>query len=227
MLEETGGKNLHDEAKQAKLYAALAKAQGKFGAIEKNREVTIRPREGAAYGFRYADLEELVAKTRPALAENGLAVVQSVGMDPQGQGYLDTVVVHADGGSIHSRMPVPNFNKVEDPKRFGAALTYLRRYQYAAILCLAADDDLDEDGRDVRDEPRKESKPRPQEPRAKAAPEKSEGPVLATDGERAWTKKKIDAAGVDMVALFERHGVKVIDEMTKDQFAAIKSELLS
>lgn len=208
---------------QAKLHSALAKAQGKFGPIEKNRSVVIRSDKGA-YSFEYADLEEMIAKTRPALSENGLAVVQSVGCDPSGAMYLDTVLLHADGGSLHSRVPMVGIKELGDPKKLGALITYLRRYQYAAMLCIAADDDLDDDGEGIDDEPRQQG--RRAELREERKRPEPDGGATASASEIAWVKKKIESLKLDPMAILGPHGVKTYDTMTRDQFAAVKAELV-
>lgn len=123
------------------LYGALAKAQGAFQPIVKNRDVEITMKTGGRYKFRYADLEEILSKTRPALSANGLALIQTIS-----NGSLVCQLVHAGGGSISSEVPMPSARDLSDPKSFGAAITYLRRYLVTAILGVAADDDLDDDG---------------------------------------------------------------------------------
>lgn len=140
MTEETGA----IEQKAAQLYAALAKAQGQFLPIEKNRTVMIKSEKGS-YQFRYADLEEILSKTRPALSANGLALIQRLEHN-QGGPLLTCLLAHASGGVVHSEISLPSMRDMGDPKKFGAALTYLRRYMVTAILGVAADDDLDEDG---------------------------------------------------------------------------------
>ncbi len=200
------------------LAGALAKAQGQFRAIVKNRDVFIKSDKGS-YKFRYADMEELISATRPALSANGLAVIQSVGIDPQGQAFIDTVLAHSAGGERFSRMPIPSFTKMDDPKRFGAAMSYLRRYQYSAILCLAADDDLEEDGQGVEDKPEQRQRQAPR------AAEKAEGQA-ASAGEVNWVKKKLAALKLGEDFLREAHGVE-LGSMTSEQFAAVKADLLA
>lgn len=136
--------NAQDVAKAA-LYAALAKAQGDFSAIAKNREVEITMKSGGRYKFRYADLEACIAATRPALSANGLAVFQRVI-----EGMLVTTVAHQDGGTIESMSRLQE--GFADIKQYGASITYLRRYAYCAILCISADDDLDENGEALQGE---------------------------------------------------------------------------
>lgn len=134
---------------QASLYAALAKAQGEFAPLAKNRTVTIKTKQGYSYEFRYADLEAVLTATRPALAANGLAVIQRIapvaGINTP---HLITTLVHADGGHIESAINLPA-EQYGDIKNLGAAISYLRRYAYTALVCVAADDDLDEDGQEA------------------------------------------------------------------------------
>lgn len=137
-----------DNSKMAALYAALAKAQGEFAPLAKNRSVEIAMRSGGKYRFRYADLEAVLAATRPALASNGLAVIQRIApVAGSNVNQLVTTLVHSDGGHIESvvNLPADNYG---DIKNLGAAISYLRRYSYTALVCVAADDDLDEDGQE-------------------------------------------------------------------------------
>ena len=131
------------EPNKAELYKALAKAQGEFSGLAKNREVEIIMKSGGRYKFRYADLEAVLSATRPALAANGLAVVQVIAGDA-----LETVLTHESGASITSSVPLPTPGG-GDIKSYGATIMYLRRYAYTSLLCVAADDDLDENGQEA------------------------------------------------------------------------------
>lgn len=122
------------------LYAAFAKAQGEFTAIARTSSGLITPKKGAPYPFKYADLAELIAATRPALAANGLSVMQKPTFADRGY-VIETVLMHESGHAITAEMPIPPFSG--DLKAYGASLTLLRRYAYAAILNLAAEDDAD------------------------------------------------------------------------------------
>lgn len=126
-------------------FGALALAQGAFEALVKNRAVTIRPKEKASYSFRYADLEEIRTKTTPALAANGFALTQLVTNKPAGGIHLRTILGHKSGARMESLLDVPRGREGEI-KDFGAYVTYLRRYVVGAMLGVAADDDLDENG---------------------------------------------------------------------------------
>lgn len=126
-------------------FGALATAQGAFDPIVKNRDVTIRPREKAPYSFRYADLEEIRTKTTPALSANGFALTQLVTNKPAGGIHLRTILGHKSGSRMESLLDIPR-GRDSEIKDFGAYVTYLRRYVVGAMLGVAADDDMDENG---------------------------------------------------------------------------------
>lgn len=121
----------------AQLYAALAKAQGAFSPIKKDRDGQTGNQK-----FKYADFDQLIAATRPALVENGLAVIQLINSGADGSSSIETRLVHQSGACVTAVLTIarPNFERVQD---FGKLISYLRRYAYSAILCLAADDDED------------------------------------------------------------------------------------
>lgn len=131
---------------RAALYCALAKAQGEFLPLAKNRTVEIQTKAGGKYRFRYADLEAVLSATRAALAKNGLSTLQIVEQEAgSNQPLLRTVLAHESGATVESRMRLPA-NDGGDIKNYGAAISYLRRYALSSMLSVAADDDLDEDG---------------------------------------------------------------------------------
>lgn len=150
------------------LAMALAKAQGAFRPIEKNRTVVIQTKSGGSYKFRYADLEELIDATRQHLAANGLSIVQLIA-----GANLRTVLLHESGEELASDMPLgAAAGSGDDIKTFGAKISYLRRYAYQSMLCLAADDDIDEDGEEAgsgQQQSRGKAEKKPDQPPAKPA----------------------------------------------------------
>ena len=116
--------------------AALAKAQGEFPAIPKNKTAKAGP-----YSYDYADLADIIAAVQPSLARNGIAHIQSV----QAEGSKITVttrLLHASGEWIESD-PLALTADSGKPQQAGSATTYARRYGLAAMLGVApeADDD--------------------------------------------------------------------------------------
>lgn len=209
---------------QAALYAALAKAQGEFTPLAKNREVEITMKSGGRYKFRYADLEAVLSATRPALSSNGLAIIQRIAPVP-GANYseLVTAILHKDGGVIESSIQLPS-NSGGDIKNYGAIISYLRRYALTSLLCVAADDDLDEDGQEAggaayvqQGHPRKQTKPANQpDPEAADLPEYPQSDFLTNLPK--W-KKAVSEGKTTPERIIKMVNSK--GRLTKDQLEAI------
>jgi hypothetical protein len=123
------------------IMGALAKAQG---------EIMAAPRDASNPHLetRYATLASLVAVCREPLSKNGLAVSQAF-TETEGRLFLVTVLGHASGQWLESWLPVRT--PTEPPKGLnvlqagGSAISYARRYAYAAIVGVTVDED-DDDG---------------------------------------------------------------------------------
>ena len=63
-------------AEQEQLNEALAKAQGEFPPIPREKTVTVKTKTGGSYSFAYAPLDAILSACRPVLAKNGLAITQ-------------------------------------------------------------------------------------------------------------------------------------------------------
>lgn len=205
------------------LAAALAASQSKFPAIAKDKTASIPTKSGSTYKFKYADLADVLAAVRSPLAENGLAVTQLL----QGKVLL-TALLHASGQRLVSSVDLMQVQA--DPKVFGAEITYLRRYALCALLGIAADDDVDAPPTDARidDElqkvraPAARSAKTTEKSESKPATEGDSG-ELATDGERAFLKKR---AGDGLDDLLKRIGASSLEALTAEQFKAARSELV-
>lgn len=133
----------------AQLATALAMAQKNFAPIPKNREVTVRSSKGD-YKFKYATLDGILSATVPALAEQGLALVQTIIHDGDGNPGLETTLYHSSGEWLRSITPMFLTGREKDGRtmppsnqELGSAQSYARRYGLSALLCVAADEDDD------------------------------------------------------------------------------------
>lgn len=135
----------------AALYCALAKAQGEFQPVIKNREACGYDAAGQYYEYRYADLDAVLAATRPALSAHGLATAQTV-IRQSGQNYqqLVTTLFHEGGGKLSSVMDLPVIDHYTDLNAYGSALGLLRRYAMSALLSVAPNDDVQPGGAKTR-----------------------------------------------------------------------------
>ena len=146
------------------LAAALAKAQKAIkGAVKDARN--------PHFNSRYADLATVHEACREALASNELAVVQSPSADA-GLVRLTTLILHSSGEWIESD-PLQVQAKDAGPQAVGSCLTYLRRYQLAAVVGVAPEDDDGEaaEGRAVASQPAARPAPRPPLPQANRMPQ--------------------------------------------------------
>ena len=147
------------------LATALAKAQGEMGKA-------IKDANNPFFKANYADLESCIDASRAALVKNGLSVAQFVTSDGVGLA-LNTLLMHSSGEFIETACRVLTVKK--DPQGEGSAITYYRRYAYAAAIGLVTSDD---DGEGAMDRPHQETKASPKEPTRVAV---TKEPVLMKD----------------------------------------------
>ena len=124
-----------NEPTQSASIAALAaaRAKAKIPTIPKQ---SINPH----FRSRFADLATMIGVCEAPLAAQGLAVIQTT--EPNEHGVcVVTTLAHSSGEWITGRLFLPVVKS--DPQGYGSAITYARRYAYAAILCVAAEDDDD------------------------------------------------------------------------------------
>jgi hypothetical protein len=203
------------------LFAALAKAQGAFLPIEKNRTVVIRPREGSAYEFDYADLAEIRRAITPAMEANGLSWHSAT------FGLLLRTTIAGHGATVYTECPAPSVER--DPKQYGALLTYLRRYHLSMLAGIAADDDIDNGSDGIEgDEPTGEAS---QEPRRSPPPQRQAATGTVEPSQVKWIERKIKALGLDddltgvMLDKLKIPRGTAWAALTQEQFKAVQSEL--
>jgi len=128
----------------AAIYAALAKAQGAFPEIPKNRTATIRPREGSQWSFKYSDLSDLIGAVRPSLTTNELGFYQHPVNEWK---EVRTIVFHSSGASIAELYPVKHRDgsKMHPGQDFAISWALARRYALSAMLGVAAEETIEGD----------------------------------------------------------------------------------
>jgi hypothetical protein len=118
------------------LFAALAAAQSQL-------KHAIKDSTNPHFKSKYADLASCLDAIREPFAANKLAVLQLVSTE-DGVHYLTTILAHASGQSIQSKMQI--LTTKNDAQGLGSGITYARRYALCAITGLGVDDD---DGNDA------------------------------------------------------------------------------
>ena len=121
----------------SQIAAALAKAQGAFKPVTKNRTVSVNLKDGKGqYTFCYATLDSVIEATREALSSNGICNTAMIA-----DGLIVVKVYHSSGEWFAASVPVPPVSA--GWQAFGSAITYARRYLLTPLLGVASEDDDD------------------------------------------------------------------------------------
>lgn len=157
-LETTAAlRELVENERVPSLAGALVSAQARMPAVGKDSE-------NPHFHSRFVSLDSLIAATRPVLNEHGLAITQfPVTVD--GLPVLRTTLLHAVSGEQLSG-DTPLYLSRNDMQGYGAAVTYARRYAWAAVLGIASEEDTDGNTPQQQAAPAAEKKPRAAKPGA-------------------------------------------------------------
>ena len=127
------------------LSADLATAQGRISNAAKNST-------NPFFESKYASLAACLDAAKPHLADCRLSVVQMPFFEGGAVG-VKTIISHASGEWIASTLKLKPTKM--DPQGVGSAITYARRYAFAAMVGLAQADDDAESHRVTPQTPRK------------------------------------------------------------------------
>lgn len=119
------------------LFKAFSLFQGELDNASKGKQ---------GHGYKYADLAECINTAKPFLAKYELGVSQMLGMSDSGKQTLITILTHSSGQYMSSEFVMVDAvlagGSGKNPAQvLGSAITYQRRYAYAAIIGLAQEDD--------------------------------------------------------------------------------------
>ncbi len=121
------------------LFSALSLFQGELENATKEID-----KPGITY--KYADLAICLNTAKAHLLKNNLAVTQLLGMSQNGKQTMITMLTHKSGQYISSETELPaailHGSSGKNPVQvLGSAITYMRRYSFAAIIGMAQEDD--------------------------------------------------------------------------------------
>ena len=184
----------HQSAEVDKIFAAVVALQSEINNPKKSKQ---------GHGYMYAELAQIIELSREPLATNGLAVAQyCTAID--GQSYLVTQMIHSSGQWLRGYYPLEKagMRAANDAQQMGAAMTYARRYNLAAILGVAQEDD---DAASLGNQRQQQRNNAPQN-----APQQSKQPLDTLEGQTLnavaqWLSERL---AVEHVA--ERLGSKYI-----------------
>jgi len=155
----------------------LAKLATALNAFQAEVVVVGKDASNPFFKSKYAPLDSIMKAALPVLTKHGLAITQLLD-NIDGQSALTTQLLHVSGESISSTMPL--LLAKNDPQGQGSAITYARRYSYAAVLGIVIDDDDD----------------------GNRASTQVQAPIyktlngMATDKQRELIKQKLQQAGI-------------------------------
>ncbi len=116
---------------------------------------------------RYASLKSCIKAIKPALNDNGFALIQAAGKDEEGH-YMQTTFEHTSGGLFTSKFYLEPEKK--GMQGLGSAATYAKRYGLLGLAGIEPDEEADDDGNEADEKPAKpQPKPQPKKPDAEAA----------------------------------------------------------
>lgn len=118
------------------LSAALNKAQAKMGAVVKGSD-------NPFYRSKYADINDVIKVIKESLNENGITYLQPLKViEVAGEKItvVETVLLHSSGEFMSSETEVVVKEK-NDPQKYGASITYSRRFGLQSMIGLPAEDD--------------------------------------------------------------------------------------
>ncbi len=206
--------------------AALAKAQGEFPAIPKNKRVRI-PGRGE---YNYADLSQILDLTRPALNKHGISISQTIDETIEGKPACVSKAIHSSGQMITASCPILLDNK--NMQSVGGAITYARRYSLSMLLCISADDDFDETSPDARIEtkPARQATKQTQAEDSSSRPQSAVKPVKTREIKNVATgeARSVSDVGSYYVKFGKKYYGKTLEQMgyeeVKGYLAWIKKE---
>lgn len=118
------------------LAKALVAAQKQMPAVKDDATA-----DTGKFKYAYVTLDHLIAQTKPHLQAHGLTIVQFPAVLETGQPVLRTLLLHESGEQLSADTPLLMGEKTM--QQLGSAITYARRYGWASVLAISAEEDDD------------------------------------------------------------------------------------
>lgn len=112
------------------IYQKISEVQTAIGAVAKEKE-------NPYFKSKYIDINALLEVVKPALAEFKLVLIQPI-ITESGKNVLHTIIKDLESKEeIESAIILP---ENPDPQKYGAIITYFRRYGIVSLLAIQAED---------------------------------------------------------------------------------------
>ncbi len=104
---------------------------------------TAIPRDSQGQGYRYTSLDKLIEATRPILTAHGIAITQAPSFAQVGDTLRPVLLTRLESVDGCLEFFTPLYVEAQTMQGLGAAITYGRRYAWAAALGIASEEDTD------------------------------------------------------------------------------------
>jgi hypothetical protein len=111
-------------------------------ALVKAQLEMVAPKKGSVNPFfknKYADLNDVLSATVPALNNNGIVLLQPL-VNIDGKNFVKTVLMHESGETFESLAEI-FCSKPNDAQAYGSGISYARRYSLSSICGIGSEDD--------------------------------------------------------------------------------------
>lgn len=106
--------------------------------LQKRLKPIVKDVTNPFFKSKYFDMNGLLSEIKPHLTELKLIIIQPL-TNVNGRAYLDTEIIDAETGEEITRLvPLP---EGLDAQKFGAAVSYYRRYSLTSLLLVESEDD--------------------------------------------------------------------------------------
>lgn len=163
---------------------------------------------------QYTSLDHMIDETKPILHKHGLTVMQFPGGDGE-KITVRTMILHDSGEWIETE-PLTLRPVKLDPQGAGSAITYARRYSYAAALSLSLGDDDDGNAASAEQPQKPTSQPAQQQRTSQPAGNKLISQAQINYCQKLKNDKRIDEEDFKRI-IEEMSGQESIKELTMGQ----------
>ncbi len=124
-----------DKTDNKRLLKKLFEFRKKVGKIGKNKQ---------GYGYKYADLENILTHINPILDNLNLLISQKIIQNDNVE-YLETTIYDLESeGFLTQKIKLPQVgNAGNEAQQLGASITYIRRYSIEVMFGLTTSEDID------------------------------------------------------------------------------------
>ncbi len=106
--------------------------------IQMELKPLVKGNENPFFKSKYADINDILALVKPLLSKNGVVLLQPITSDNVNN-YLNTKLIDTESLETENYSMIIPANP--DTQKFGASITYLRRFALQSLFALEAEDD--------------------------------------------------------------------------------------